>query len=360
MKKKIAITVLALGMAMSMTSVTAQADSTQNTTVNVTVGSVTSLDVRPTELSYGSLDPGNQKNSSEDGYTGVEVENIGSNNISDIWAEASQPTTDPFGTGTSDAYDAGNFIQISTETAKNGDYTSEPWSASVASTDATRLHYVNRVEFSDVPTPTYIDTLNSGQEDQLDYTSGGITSNSLESTVGRFREGDEWYFYTVYFEGTCSSSSEAELWVGNDPHRPTELGTTDFTDTSNVDTYDIQSTSGSNNYGVTNSTVSLDVSTYDSPLNYDVFTYCGTGTSDSESNYNTIRTKFNTDLTAEAEGADVGTANNAAEDILSADGPASNLNPGSYFPLDVSVQLPQGVVNDDITGGELTLLAQAQ
>jgi hypothetical protein len=372
MKKTIAIAFLAAGMAMSIASVGAQ--DAEDAEVNVSVSGTTTLDVRPTELSYSGLEPGDRANGTEleaNNYSTIEVENIGSRNISDVWAEASHAESDPFGTGTAAAYDAGNFIQISTETANGNEYDSAQWSAdaTLAGSDAERFHYVNRVEFTDYPTPTYIETLEAGEEGQLQKSTTNIGSDNLDSHVGRFREGDEWYFYTVYFDGSnnaCTAASEGELWVGKDKHTPTTLGTTDFTNPNNVDVYDIES-DDSGEYAVTNNSVSYGVTNLEGTtetLNYDVFMHCDGSSESARQNSHTFRTKFNTAPNAtvlQDSGYSLGTSSNGdAENLIAAGAPSRNLNPGAYFPVDVTVTLPQGVVNQDINGGELQIKAQAQ
>lgn len=368
MRKTIATAILAISIAVSMGTVAAQ-DSSQDAEVNVSVTGTTQLDVRPTELDYSGLEPGDQASSTDEaqGYAAIEVENIGSNNISNIWAEASIPDANPFGTGTSDQYDAGNFIQLSTEQviANESDYGGpNTFTESIQDGTATNYHYVNRIEYEDDPAPTYIDTWSTTSEANLQQTDTSGFSE-LGSHVGRFREGDEWYFYTIYFDdnggtGECSSSSDGEVWVGNDPHTPTSLGTTDFTDQDNVDIYDIEDANGGG-YGVTNSTVSYSVTNStdgSETVDYGVYTYCA---GDPSTLGHTYRTQFNTDPYINTSvGGNVNVdAAPAANDILAESG-SNYFYPGDYFPIDVTVELPQGVVSEDINGGELSLLAQAQ
>jgi hypothetical protein len=364
MKKEIAFTFLLIGMA----SAAAAQTTAQDTDINVSVSGTTELDVRPTQLNYTTaLEPGVQASPSdeENGYSAVEIENIGSNNISQVYVEASQPTTNPFGTGTTSSYDSGNFVMVNTNSSVNGDYgTAEGWDTSLASGVPQNYHYVNRVEFEDDPIPSYIDLAQSNTPLKFSNPS------TLEADVGRFREGDQWYFYTIYYDGSTDaaacSGGNSELWVGNDPHTPTATGTTDFTDQSNADVYGIESAQGS--VGVTNQSVGLEVENSTGgteTVEYDVYTYCD-GREDNLGA--TMRSKFNVDpdfsftpeddISAPSDGDDGSVA------ILDATGAANpaaeNLNPGSYFPLDVTVKLPQGVPAGDIDGGQITLQSVAQ
>jgi hypothetical protein len=311
---------------------------------------VTQVDVRPTELSYSGLQPGDEATATDEAnnYSAIEVENIGSSTIQEVWAETSQITTDPFATGSASNYDAGNFVSLSTASATSSTYSGESWQTAVASSTSEYFHYVNRIEFVDTPAPTYIDTTTDS-----DAVNFGLNGN-LVSNVGRFREGDKWYFYTIYHDDDSANCQDsAELWVGTDPHTPTTLGTTDFTNaTSNaeVDRYSISP--ANDNVGVADSGVNLNAN-----LTYpDVYTYCNTG--DVDSGY-TARSRFNTDPDLDPNSANITESSSSTTPIFDASASGETLDPGAHFPVDVTVQLPQGVVDEDITGGTLTLLAQA-
>jgi hypothetical protein len=376
MKKALGLVFLTAGLAMSITSVTA---ASQDATVNVTVDTKTELDVRPTTLSYnassGGLEPGQQATSADEynGYSTIEVENIGSTNISEIYAESSYPQDDPFGTGVDSEYDSGNFIQISTNEATTSSYGTGTFAGALAddSTDQ-NFHYVNRVEFEDYPVQTYIDTVSSTGD--LSFSS---SISSLNTDVGRFREGDQWYFYAIYYgdngQGACSggTNGDSEIWVGNDPHTSTSTGTTDLSQASNAQVVDIQQTTN-NNIGVTNETISLNAN--GNTREYDVYTYCDANSPNSITG-STLRTRFNVDPTYntseafDAEGTTISdiTAQGGISELSSTtaildDGgtAGSNLNPGAYFPVDVTVELPQGVASGEINGGRLTIQAVSQ
>ena len=342
------VAVLAVGLA-----ATGAADS-EDSDVTVEVDSTTEVDVRPTSLSYDDLEPGDEATSDQEanGFTAIEVENIGSNSIEAVWAEGTNPGTNPFGSGDAEAYDTGNFITLSTETVQENsdDY---DMSSDITGGTSTNFHYANRYEFTQTPEPTYIQTLGSDDDGDLVTLDGGDISGEVGQHVGRFVEGDEWYYYTIYYDddestGACDGSNSAEVWVGQEEHTNTELGTVDFTDEEQSEVIEI-SENAAGNVGTLGESLNLG-----DDLTYNLFAYCD---DNNDEDSFTVRTRFNvvpeisTDAVTEDLGQQEGTGATA---ILAGE---DALEPGAYFPVDTTVKLPNGVVADEIDEGTLTLRA---
>lgn len=336
-------------------------DERQNGSSNVTVSiaSKTAIDVKPENLDYSGLSVGTQTEEGDNSgntFGSIELENIGSEYIDRIWAEASAPDSDPFGTGNPDNYDAGNFLQVrpSNATAK----TSVTGNSSV-------YHYVNRKEFSSSWTNTTGEIPSYIEADPSVSDSG----DPVDSYVGRLRAGDEWYFYTIYTgvsgsQDICDGGGSAILRVGNTPHSSDQFGTVDFTTQGNTDytEYDISQTGGT--YGVASggpgdeAGVRLEFTDSEGDTfyrEYDILTVCDTDKAVA-SDPHVIRTRYNvqagdtTDLTA---GAQTGSR---AQFLLNAPSSteSSMLLPGEGITVDTAIEVPQGVPAGPVQEGQLT------
>ena len=283
---KILLGSLLLALAVGMTTTTvAQVndDATQSSTVDVGIASDTGLDVRPVSFSYTSVNPGSQTTSASSGVSAIEIENIGSENISDIWMGASKPDSDPFGTGIAAQYDAGNFIQVNTTGVDR-----EP--GGISPTD--HPHYVSRVEYVE-PAPTF-----------LQLPDAGTVGSADSSLVGRFRAADEWWFYAIFYDsatqdgdnlcGSAQSGEDELVYIGKQAHDAGTTGTIDFTDTSNVEIYEIENISDSSAYGVLNETVTIDPSGSET-RDYSMLTFCDSTNIDTDSHIQRDRREHGTD-----------------------------------------------------------------
>jgi hypothetical protein len=356
MDKAITVTLLALGIALGVGPAAAQdtgiSESTDQTTdVNVTVSNITKLDVRPTSLDYSDLNPGALQNESDNGFKQVEIENIGSTDIEEISAETTMPGSNPFGTGTSSSYDSGNFVKLKTETASNGDYNSQIDSES-------NFHFINRVEYAEDPAPTYIQTKSDSE-----ITSLLSSTTNVSRDVGRFRKGQEQYFYVIYYDEAsgCTGQSDSRLWVGTNPHTVNTLGTYDFTDSSAADisANPIVNTGGSGDYYGEVENVGLGSQTYD------VFTRCGGGDEDgNKSDHHTVRTRWNVDVetpvTGDSTSATSESVGGANAYLIGEVSESNSLRPGSSFPVDLAVEVPLGVAEGEVQEGTLTILAKEE
>lgn len=350
MKKELAIGAVVVALSVGMASM-ASANS-EDSDVNVTVSSDVALDVKPSELSYSGVNPGELDDLSDDGFFAVELENIGSESLEEIYAEATMPAATPFGSGDNTAYNTGNFLVTSTSTAVD-----QGTDAGIANTqEDQRFHFVNRLEFTESPEPSYIQTTSEAELDIGDLDS---------VDVGRFRTGSESYFYAIYHDegtaGACADTANDDsfVFVGTEEHTSTNLGTFDFTiddpsvadgesaepSDTNVTKYELTNNDGEGEWGHTSSSVSLD------DENYQLYTYC-----DDTDPGHTIRTRFNVDVTSPVTDDNLNEGGaGASKEILSST--SETLEPGASFPLDIGVHVPEGVAVGDMEAGRLSIIA---
>ena len=80
--------------------------------IHVHVANMTMVDINPANLTWENITPGVESNSTyAAGHKeAIQIENIGSTNITYIWFNVSHPPGMPFGTGVIANYDPGNFL----------------------------------------------------------------------------------------------------------------------------------------------------------------------------------------------------------------------------------------------------------
>lgn len=387
MRKQLTIGLLAVAITLGMASVTAQGveeTGSQEANVSVGVSDITAIDVRPSNLDYNSVTPGEERTSSAGGYEHIEVENIGSARVETIYAQGTMPTEQPFGTDASAdtpaQHNTGNFVTMSLEDASG-------YGISGLSGEKTP-HYLNRVEYFEENPPTYITTDEQDDDFNISATSSFEVSNV---DVGRFRVGGAEYFFAVYEGG----SSQIGLRIGNTPHTSTQLGTTDLSsDGDDYTEYETEQDSDLSGGSLDGSVyrvsehdfVSFNTSS-DSNFNGDSLIEDGNAFADGaditdssnldgaeKRNYNLyldtddgsiIRTKFNVeqqspDYDSDGPGWQQSDASGTGvqQYILDADGSDSDaLQPGENFPINFGIQVPQGVDQNAINDGTVTLIA---
>jgi hypothetical protein len=339
-------------------------DETQNASSDITVGvnSKTQIDVKPGEMNWPNMDVGTQNDtavgpSGANTFGSIEISNIGSEYIDRIWVNATAQDSDPFGTGNPGNYDAGNFLQVkpSNNTGKS----------SIVGNTST-YHYVNRYEFNteagnDGEYPSYIEA-----------DASNLDSTTQDSYVGRFRSGDEWYFYAISTgsDAQCNGGAGDDyIRIGNTRHSPDQFGTVDFTENGPGDwtQYNITNTNGE--YGLVSDSpdgeIGVRLEFSDSEGNpiyreYDVLTACEVsqgGSTFSEDAPHTIRTRYNVqagdvpDLTVAASGD---TAGERTQFLLRGSSPEGTLLPGEGIAIDTAVEVPQGVPEGGVQDGQVT------
>lgn len=335
-------------------------DESQNgsATINVSVTSTTAIDVKPESLDFSNLAVGTQTTTgtnSGNSFGSFELENIGSEYIDRVWIGGTAPDSNPFGTGNASQYDAGNFLQVKPSNSSS--------KSSIRGNTST-YHYVNRYEYPNSWTGTTGEIPSYIQADPANAYGG-----ASDSYVGRFRAGDEWYFYAI-FTGTsgsndvCDGSGSAEMRLGDTPHSSSQFGTVNFEDAgTDYTTYEINSTSGSYGYTTGGPPAETGVRLEFTDSNgkafyreYDVLTLCDSGSKPVADAPQTIRTRYNVqagdvnDLTAGGEITD------RAQFLLDADSssPDTMLLPGEGITVDTAIEVPQGVSQGSVQQGQIT------
>ena len=161
-------------------------------TVNITVevAQKTIVVVDPDILSWSgseAVEPGR-----EGVVKAIQIENMGSTNITYIWANTSYESSSPFGTGNASNYDAGNFVALS-KTNETNDY----------------FFFVNRVDYNETHQDIYL------------VLPSGTTS------YGRFRDGGNEYFWAIV-PGT-NNCTDGTFYIGKEPHTENQSGSIDLT-----------------------------------------------------------------------------------------------------------------------------------
>lgn len=340
MKKNLAVLALVLVLTIGMASIATAEE--EETDAEVTVSEETAVDVKPDTLKYEDVGPGDQLTSSEQGFTAVEVENIGSEDIDTIFVESTTPSADPFGTGDSTAYDSGNFIQVNTaDEDSDADIVSE-----------SEPHFATRVEYQELnqDAPSYI---------QADTDEAGV--DTIE--VGRFREGGDEFFYTVNYEdgtsqGECDGTGDGFVRIGQTEHTSTDLGTFDFTDDGTDYVEEVIEEGGdTDDYGtVTGIELEVDgqIREFDAAFN------CNTVDEIIQSH--SVRTRFDKDVATPDDAgdlADIGEIDGASQFLLDTDTESNMLRPGASFTLNTGIEAPLGVAEGSIDTGFMTVRADS-
>ncbi|MFH1788333.1 MAG: hypothetical protein ABH834_03020 [Candidatus Altiarchaeota archaeon] len=184
---------------------------TDNDTANVTVtiSSVTWINVDPNALAW-TVNPGSSCgwggpgtsstscNESTDNYYAVQVENIGSKNITKVWFNSTYPTSNPFAQGAV-ADNSANFVALANESA----------------TTVAEYYFINRAEYNETRQLVYITD-----------PEGNIPPHA-NMVYGRFRNASEEYFWIINKTGNCNATG-ATLYVGAIAHTRTVTGKVDF------------------------------------------------------------------------------------------------------------------------------------
>ncbi len=173
-------------------------------TVSVNVSQLTLVDINPSNLSWQNVPPGGIGDSTLEvnNYSSVWIENIGSTNITYVWFNNTYPSSLPFGTGNSNAYDAGNFIVISNGT---GSY-----------------QYINRVEYYENDS-LYVST----NVQPPSYADGDI--------FGRFRNNSYEYFWEFDdANATAKNCSSGNFYISTTPKTQSSTGDADLTDNTPI------------------------------------------------------------------------------------------------------------------------------
>ncbi len=271
---------------------------TGNATITLTIAAKTMIDITPQTLNYTTQDPGtavvnytyNSQNLSQ-----IQIENIGSTNLTNVWFNVSQPTERPFGTGDPTKYDAGNFLAI--KNSSMSDYL-----------------FIDRLEYNHSTDIVYL-TLPANYQRQ-----------------GRLRIGPNEFFWATassQSENACNGSAGSGdiLHIATTAHTQDSTGDIDLSDGGqNI------LESGDSNWGL--------VQAFD----IDGVDYCAAVSADCS------KVRFYR-WNADAPGADTCTLDERYS--------SSTLTPGDSFAVDLRLYVPYGTAQGEVTNGTLTVLATA-
>jgi hypothetical protein len=178
---------------------TAQLNITSADTIDlwVYVAQKTMVDIQPDDLGWYGVDPGTETNASQlVGWTAkkpaIQIENIGSTNISRIWFNSTYPASNPFGGGSANDYDAGNFVVV-----KNNQSAANPY------------FFPNLVEYN---------------ESEIIYLQLPVVGGSWAH--GRFHAANKEYFWAV--NTTSGNCSRSQFRIGKTAHNASQQGTVDL------------------------------------------------------------------------------------------------------------------------------------
>jgi hypothetical protein len=123
--------------------------------------------------------------------TAIQIENLGSTNISRVWFNASYPGSLPYGTSDFSLHDAGNYVVV------RRNQSGAEW------------FHPNLVEYN---------------ESTLIY----LTLPAGATTHGRFRSAESEYFWVLKNDSSGGNCTNATFYMGVEPHNSTQSGTIDL------------------------------------------------------------------------------------------------------------------------------------
>ena len=325
----------------------------ETTNVSVEISAQTWIDISPDMVRWESVNPGAKSATFKDmetdieGIEGFNIRNIGSNNISRIWFNATVPSaanslySDIYNTNDLTKYNTGNFISLS-----RADCTGNPLNkrrcggASITDGD---YFYPNKVEYAET---VINDTNNIVAGSRVPYLN---LSTERNVTVGRIRDGQNEYFWAIYAGvgvGFDCSSSEPSISLGKVPHNDTNVGTIDLRRT----------TAGSDTImtglaGTTYKTSTRRGTTIGSGR------WLNTSITVSANCRNITVVQWNKDegTTADDNNYWITTAATASIGLAYTD--TNYILPGEYYTAWVYLQLPYGVPDGIMETGTLTVIA---
>jgi hypothetical protein len=180
----------------------------ESATITVNVSSKIMVDITPAAFAWGAVNPGSVADSTKEanGYSAIQIENIGSTNITHVWFNATYPASRPFGTGTSSAQNAGNFVVLS-KRATNNSY----WG-------------INQLEYNETTALYYIKDV-----------AGAMPPNSAAYRYGRFHNASGEYFWMINKVAACNTG--ATIYIGKVAHTKTTTGSTNFNVAANYNAF---------------------------------------------------------------------------------------------------------------------------
>lgn len=287
---------------------------TDTATIDVNVSTLTMIDMNPAEFSWYQVDPGTNTT-----WKQVQIENIGSTNYTKTWFNVTQPASRPFGTGDPSSYVASNFLWI----AREGQ-------------DADSTYFaVDRLEFNETRSLIY-----------LTDPEGNIPPDHTRFTYGRFRNTSFEYFW--FYNKTTGDCTNANFFVGDDPHRQSVTGTIDFSG-------GCAGALTSAPAGDCRSGTLVDATGFAGTWCYADINIGGRNYTIAVNNDGSQVRWFHWNIQAPG-GSDFGDGDETHHNPIFSQ---MTVYPGNSTVADMKIYLPYGVAKDDVTQGTLTVVARS-
>jgi hypothetical protein len=169
--------------------------------VNVTVSTQTRIDLNPNSIGWGPTEPG----TTNDTHFSLELENIGTRDITTVYADASNAASNPFATSDPAKYNATEFVLLNSSTVATFYY------ADIMTWNESKPGYI-------IPPAGWVEGNSTGH-------FGKFRTVSLGS--GTADVGQQYYWFTA--KGTTNCSDGGSVYLATTPRTETQDGTTDFT-----------------------------------------------------------------------------------------------------------------------------------
>jgi hypothetical protein len=269
--------------------------------IDLNVTQEVSIDVSPNTTAWYGVSVGSTTTA-----RAFVIYNVGSVNISTVDASITNAPSQPYGTGVSSNFDAGDFILVN-------------------STNNATFYYINKVEYNE-SIPGYVTS-------PVDFTEGADTGY-----FGRMRTvpdgtdiGQEYLFFTNRTDTTGNCSNNGVLLLGNNPRSVSAQGDVNFSDSGNFTSITLTAADG------------FTTGVGDIPAGHTLHGYCVKVNADCG---NVTFFHFNMVLDS---GSDCGSDQYVYG--------SSNLQAGNFTEIWLEAKVPAGVSDGDLSQGTLTFTA---
>ncbi|MBN2042436.1 MAG: hypothetical protein JW754_01370 [Candidatus Aenigmarchaeota archaeon] len=174
---------------------------TDEITVDVTVASQTRIDVNPKSITWGATEPG----TTNDTHFSLEMENIGTRNISTVYVDASNAASDPFSTADPANYNATEYVLLN-------------------NTETATFYYADSLSWNESK-PGYIIPPSGWTEGDSTGYFGKFRTVSLSS--GTADVGQQYYWFTAQ-DADAGNCSNGTVYIATSPKTDSASGQTDF------------------------------------------------------------------------------------------------------------------------------------
>ena len=186
----------------------------ETSNVTVILSTVTMVDINPAAFTWQGVDPGSVGDDTEEtnNFYAIQVENIGSHNITHVWFNATYPTSSPFAVGSTANTNSGNYVVLANAT-QNGSIINNR--TKFEETFNLSYRFINRVEYNETRPLVY-----------LTDPDGNMPPNNTKYLYGRFRNASNEYFWMLRIDdGSCEDN---EFYIGDEAHTKWTTGSVNF------------------------------------------------------------------------------------------------------------------------------------